>query len=186
MINLLPPSFKEDIRQGENLRLIVILLVLLFLFLLSLYFLLGSLRIYRIGEIKVQEVKLVVQEETLDRHKEQEVIKSLNLDVLNTIRFYRRQVQLKAVFVSLADNLPDNMILENFSYIPVSQAIVKEETKIIPAKFTLSGFAPTREILFSFKKNLEANSLFQNVIFPPSNWVNAQDIIFSVSFELAS
>lgn len=164
----------------------MILLVLLFLFLLSLSLLLGSLRIYLSGEIKTQEARLVVQEETLNRYKEQEVIKSLNWDVLNTVRLYRRQVELRAVFTSLADNLPGNMILENFSYTPSSEAIVKEEIKIIPAKFTLSGFAPTREILFSFKESLEANSLFQSVTFPPSNWVNSQDIIFSVSLELAS
>lgn len=185
MINLLPPSFKKEIRQEENLRLLVIILALLFLFLLSTSFLLGSLRIYLSGEIKTQEARLVVQREALERHKEQEIIKSLNWDVLNTARLYRRQVQLGAVFVSLADNLPDSMVLENFSYTPVSEAIVKEEVKTIPAKFTLSGFAPTREILFSFKESLEADSLFQNVTFPPSNWVNSQDIIFSVSLELA-
>ena len=186
MINLLPPSFKESIRQEENLRLLAILLVLLFLFLLSLSFLLVSLRIFLGGEIKIEKAKLVVQEETLDKHKEQEVIKSLNWDVLNTVRVYRRQVQLRAVFASLTDNLPNSMIVENFSYTPSSEAIVKEETKIIPAKLMLSGFAPTREILFSFKQNLEADSLFKTVTFPPSNWVNSQDIIFSVSLELES
>ncbi len=185
MINLLPSAFKEEIRQEENLRLLVILLALLFLFLLSLSFLLGSLRIYLGGEIKTQEAELVIRREILEGHKEQEVIKSLNRDVMNTVRLYRRQVQLGSVFKSLADNLPNSMILENFSYTPFSEAVVKEEVKTIPSKLTLSGFAPTRETLFSFKENLEADSLFQRVTFPPSNWVNSKDIIFSVSLELA-
>ena len=65
------------------------------------------------------------------------------------------------------------------------EVLIKEEVKNIPAKLTVSGFAPTREILFSFKESLEEDSLFVNVTFPPSNWVNATDIIFSVSLELA-
>ena len=185
MINLLPSSFRAKIRQEENMRLLVILLALLFLFLLSLSFLLGSLRIYLGGEIKTQEARIVMQRGTLEGQEEQEVIKNLNRDISNTIRLYRKQVQLGAVFKHFASDLPNRMILENFSYTPVSEVLVKEEVKNIPAKLTVSGFAPTREILFSFKESLEEDSLFVNVTFPPSNWVNATDIIFSVSLELA-
>jgi len=184
MINILPPSFKKELKQEENLRLLVILLILLLLFLLSLSFLLGSLRIYLSGEIKAQEIQLIMQQEAFESYGTQEVIKDMNRNIINVADMYRRQVPLTEILDSIARDLPNDMVIRHFSYTPTREVIVRDEPQTILAKLTLSGDAPTRETLFSFKESLEKNILFLSVTFPPSNWATPKDISFSASLEL--
>lgn len=185
MINLLPPSFKTELSKEEFIRLICILLLLLFLFLLSLSLLLASLRIYLGGEIKTTEAELLFQKEAFGEDGTREAITTLNKDIRNAVRFYRGQAGLSVVFSNIEKDLPDTMSLDSVTYTPSSEVTVKEVVETIPAKLTLSGFSPTREILFAFKENLEQDTLFEKVSFPPSNWVNARNITFSAIIELA-
>jgi len=48
----------------------------------------------------------------------------------------------------------------------------------------LSGFAPTREVLFKLKKNFESKEMIKDLSFPLSNWVEPEDIEFNLRFKV--
>ncbi len=75
--------------------------------------------------------------------------------------------------------MPESIYLDNSSIIFTEP---KEEKPYLKVSF--SGFALTREDLFSLKRNLEKEENFQEVHFPTSNWIEARDINFSVNFKI--
>ena len=56
MINLLPSQEKEEIKQEENFKLILILGIIFLFFLISFSLILTSINIYISGEAKVQKI----------------------------------------------------------------------------------------------------------------------------------
>lgn len=174
MINLLPPQHKKDLLIEETKRLVVILGTLFFLSLLALVLILLPIKIYISGELQGQQTFLELEQERLEVKEIQDLqerIKVFNKKLSLLDSFYEQKVNLATVFDKITKTIPQKTYLTDFSY-------SKQTSQI-----TLSGFAPSRDILFQFKKNLEKD--FQNVYFPPDNWVHATDINFSgVSFKI--
>jgi len=179
MINLLPEGEKQEIFKRRRWKLWLIFEVALFLFLVSLAFVFLTSRVYLAGELVIQ------QEIIAEREKEvglqaitdfQKQVADLDLTLQNVKSFYQRQPNLTAVFQALFETLPTEVSLTTLSFIqdPATD------------KINVTGFAPTREDLLLFKENLESNSVFQKVNFPPTTWVSPTDIEFSLSLELKS
>lgn len=175
MINLLPPQYKEELIAEETNRLIMILGVLLSLSLFSLVLVLLAINIYLSGEVQSQQIFLESEKEKSEVKEIQDLenqvaIFNKKLSILDD--FYNQKISLTEIFNKTIKEIPREIYLHNFSY-------SKDASQII-----LSGFAPSRDILFQFKRNLEAD--FQDVYFPPNNWIQSTNIEFSgVSFKIS-
>ena len=167
MINLLPPIHKEELKQQERTRLVVILGTLVFLFLLSLTLLLVAIWVYITGQLQGQEI---VQERYEESSVQQRMVASelrkLNFDVTNVANIQQEQVSFSAVLERLSVALPSEFYI----------------TSLILSNGNLSliGFAPTRDALLAFRGILEKDTMFSNITIPPSVWIVAEDVIFSL------
>jgi len=171
MINFLPPKEKKVLLEEKCYKLIFILNLLLLSFLISLSLILFSIKIYIQGDIQFQNILIDSEKEEFSQFKDfKKKIISLNQEFLNLNSFYQNQIYLTTLLEKISVILPSEMYLTNFSY-------QKENSKI-----NLRGFSPTREILLEFKNNLKKEKEFEEVYFPPSNWVKAKDINFSATF----
>ena len=174
MINLLPSQYKKEFATEETRRLVIILGFLLFLSFFSLVLVLLSIRIYISGEFQGQQTLLTVEKEKFEAKEIKDLedkvrISNQRLSLLD--EFYDKQVSLTAVFNKIVATVPREIYLTNLSYSEDASRIV------------FSGFAPSRDVLFKFKRNVEKE--FQNVYFPPNSWILSTDIEFSeVSFKI--
>ena len=175
MINFLPESEKKEFLLEETKRLVLILGVLFFLFLFSLALIFLSIKIYLSCEIQSQQFLLDSERGRLETKeikdlKEQVAISNQKLSLVD--EFYSQKINLVEILHKITKNIPQQLYLTDFVY-------SKNTSQI-----SISGFSPSRDMLFQFKKNLEKD--FQNVYFPPSNWVKSDNINFSgVSFQIA-
>ncbi len=175
MINLLPPEQKEELRQEENFKIILILGILCFSLLVSSALILFSIKTSILGMLEVQKIYLEEKEKELKSAEIQELeekIKELNQSLLKLDSFYQEEIGLAGILEKFSKTLPKNTYLTNINFNSVS------------SQFSLSGFCPNRETLLQFKKNLEKEEKLKEVYFPPTNWVSPTDINFSITFKI--
>ena len=176
MINLLPPQEKKILKQQKNLCSLFILSALFMLSSVCLCFILLSIKIY-ISE-QVQSQKLIIEKQQIKEEfeiskieKMEKDIKSINQEIAGLNSFYQNQTHLIPILSKISQSLPIGVNLFTFSFVEDS------------SKISLSGFCPSRELLFEFKKNLEANEDFPKITFPLTSWVEPLDINFAVTIK---
>lgn len=169
MINLLPPSYKEELRGEEQFRLALILGLLLMAFFICLSLSLLAIRVYVFGEIQAQQI-LVESQRKEGGESRLAQIRQRNSDTASIAFFIANKLVLSDIVNRIASALPESMHMTSLSY--------------AKGKIALAGFAFTVEDLQQFRKNLEQDTLFKNFHFAPSNWVSAKNIDFSFDFEL--
>lgn len=174
MINLLPPYHREELRGEERFRLVLIVGILCMVFFICLSLLLLSIRVYVSGEIEAQQILAESQKQEGGELRVQQ-IRELNSDIGGVSAFYATQQTLSGIIARISNALPENVYITSLSYAPIAPS---------KAKIALTGFAPQTEDLLQIRTSLQADSLFQNFRFPPSNWVRATNINFSFDFEL--
>ena len=184
MINLLPPQQKEILKDQQYVRLLLILGTMVIVFLLSFLLIALSLRIYLQGEVSFQKALLVSFQESTEQSILQE-LKDRNNAVQNVLSFYNTTTTLTPLFEEVAGALPPELSITSFSYTPGSQTKKKGISKETRAHLKLAGLAPTRKGLLVFRENLQKSALFENMVFPPSNWVTPRDIIFSIEMDMS-
>lgn len=170
MINLLPPQNKEELLAEESKRLIIILGFIILLILLCLIIILVFLRIYLLIQIDIQKNLLGATRERVASSETQaleEKVKNFNQELSRINSFYEKKVNLTEALENLIETIPEGIYLTDLSYSKASSQII------------LAGFAPSRDLLVHFKKNLEAKEEFQEVYFPPSVWIEALNINFA-------
>ena len=179
MINLLPPEQKEEIFSRERLSSVLVLGILFFSFLVSLFLILFSIKISLLGDLEVQRTLLEEREKEISSNQEmKEIIENSNLTFSKLDSFYQKRLDLTQVLEKISKLLPSGTYLINFNF----NRPQKKEGFL--AQISLSGFSESREVLFSFKGNLEKEAEFAEVYFPPENWVKPSDINFTVTFKL--
>ena len=184
-INLLPSKAKTELFEEEIKRLIIILGGLVLSFLISLTLILFSTEIYISAKVSSKRSQRDILEEQLgapDIQNLKEKITKTNQDLSKLNSFYEGQIDLVEIFEKISEILLPNMYLTNFSYQKTTTQPPPSEEKYI-AQISLSGYAPNRETLLEFKKNLEKK--FPNPYFPPQNWIKSKDIDFQVNFQIA-
>ena len=169
MINLLPPSHKEELRGEEQFRLVLILGMLLMTFFICLSLSLLSIRVYVSGEIQAQQI-LAESQGKEGGESSLEQIHTLNKDIKGVSSFLASRVTLSDIIARISSALPESVYITSLSY--------------TNAKIALAGFAPQTEDLLLLRANLGQESLFGNFRFPPSNWIKAANIDFSFDFEI--
>jgi len=171
MINLLPPEQIKELKDEENLKLVLNLGILFLLFLISLFLILFSIKIYLFGNLEIQNMILKEREKALNLELEKE-IKNFNNLLLKIDSFYQEKIDLVSVLEKISKTLPEGIYLTNLNL-----SISKKEINV-----SLSGFSPDQKNLISFRKNLEKD--FSEVDFPLQNWLKLTNIDFSVSFKI--
>lgn len=181
MINLLPPEEKDKIFSAKRRKLITIFLLFVLFFSFYCVLILLPVRFYIDGQVSSKEIILDVVKKDFERSGAKELqtkINSANLTLVELNNFYKSKVYYVRILEKISEALIEGTYLTNLS---VTFFETEEETGF---RISLSGFAPTRDNLFSFKNNLEKQKDFKNVYFPPSNWVKSNDIDFVVNFNL--
>jgi len=182
MINLLPPTYKEELKKEGNFRLTVTLGILVLVFFICLSLLLLSIRIYVSGVINTERIFVEIEKKAYEQEKLPDInVKELNQNIGRLSVFYNEEVRISSIFEDVGGALPKGAYLKSFAYTPSASIGREGKTK---ANIALKGFAKTTEDLLALKVNLENNELFSNFFFPSANWVDPVDIDFSFSFEL--
>ena len=167
MINLLPPIHKEELKQQERTRLVVILGTLVFLFLLSLILLLAAIWVYIAGQLQGQEIAQERYEESsLQQRMVASELRKLNFDVTNVASIQQEQTFLSVVLERISVALPSEFYITSLT--------------LSNGNLSLVGFAPTRDALLAFRSVLQKDAMFSDITIPPSVWVVAKDVIFSL------
>jgi len=184
MINLLSPQEKKALIQERNWRLIMILGAVLASSLISLSLILLSIKIYISGELEAQTV--LFEQKELEDSSIQKLEQELNLQNLtfsDLASFYKNSFQRGEILTKLSQKLVSGAYLTNTNISIITRQISKKEKETF-IQVTLSGFCSERDSLLEFKDNLEKEPLFEQVDFPPSNWVQPNNIDFIVSFKI--
>jgi Tfp pilus assembly protein PilO len=175
MINLLPPSYKEEIVKEEKWKMVLIMEFLLSIFLISLILILFSVRIYIKGQVEALKISASLEEKNLQALGIQTLREKTgvtNQKILKLESFYKNQTDSMELLEKIFKTLPSETNLAVFYW-----------QKSI-SQVSLSGFSSSRANLFELKKNLEAEQEFSDIYFPSQNWVSPTDIDFQVTFKL--
>ncbi|KKT17465.1 MAG: hypothetical protein A2654_01380 [Candidatus Nealsonbacteria bacterium RIFCSPHIGHO2_01_FULL_43_31] len=181
MINLLPPTEKDNLRREEKRRLAFIWGVFVLFFLIAGSVVLFSLNIYLAGEVAGLKILVDYEQQkslTLEAKNVEKEISAINQNLAELDAFYQRQPRVAALFQRISEIVPEEIYLNSLS-------LDFSKGKNDRFQVSLTGRSVTREALLNFKKILESESGFQGIYFPSSSWVKPSDINFSVSFELA-
>jgi len=173
MINLLPLEQKEELREEEKWKLILILGIIILAVLISFTLILFSIKTVLSGDLQIQKIFLEQKEKELELSKIKELetkIRDYNLTLSNLDSFYEKNLNLTEIFERVSKTLPIGTYLTTFNF------------SLTAFQISLSGFCENRETLLEFKKNLEKEEKFEKVYFPSSNWVSPTNINFSVTF----
>ena len=168
MINLLPSRVKQELQQEQRSRLVLVLLSIFAIGLVCFALMLGVIKVYGMRVLLAQESKIGVLQEKFSKGSPiLSEIQAFNEKVSQISRFLKSEHLVSPILESLETILPAGTYLISFDYDP-------------PGRISVTGFAKTREILFAFRENLQKTPLFSNLSFPPSNWVQPQDVRFSL------
>lgn len=177
MINLLPPSQKEEISLLETLNLVLVLGMVITSFLISLSLLLLLVKINIEKEIALSEIFFKEKEkEAMESKKIREKIEKFNLEILTFTTFERKKTCVIEILEKISGNLPEKIYLTNFN--------LNWSEKDSLWQASLSGFSPDRESLLALKENLEKEEGFFQIYFPPENWIVPKNINFSLTFKI--
>ena len=86
--------------------------------------------------------------------------------------FYKNGGSLVDILTKISRALPQGIYLTSINANPSL------------TQFSLTGFSKTREILLILKGNLEKETSFAEIYFPPENWVAPIDVNFVVNFKI--
>lgn len=175
MINLLPQKEKEFLIQEEQLRIVLVLGILFLALLVFLALALFLINTYILRQIDLGQAKISLEDgefKNSDTRVLKEKVSFFNQELLKLDAFFEDQVSLTSAISKISQTLPSGVYLSSLSY--------QKDTE----KISLSGFCPTREVLFELKKNLESEEKIKELDFPPSNWAKPKDIEFHLNFKI--
>jgi len=176
MINLIPKEEKKRIIKNFYYRLIVLFLTMLdfcilvaFICLIPFYFLSST-------ENALVNAKL--------ENQKNEPLPLLDQQALNMIKGINEELTLvenaeKSKF-PISEKVINAILLKKRSDIKITQ-ILYENSPTQGKKISLTGTAPSREVLLLFRQALENDPIFKNVNLPISNFVKGSNIQFYLS-----
>jgi Tfp pilus assembly protein PilN len=171
MINLLPPSQKEELKQRDNLIVSLNIGIAVLAFLISLLLLLTGVYFFLLGELKSQETILETKLRYLNLELEKEISAKNNF-LSKILLFETKKREIFPILEEISQILPEGIKLESISISKVEN----EEIQIL-----LTGFSQDRKRLISFREILQKR--FSEVSFPTQVWLKEREINFSVSFK---
>ncbi len=172
MINLLPQSRQNAIKQEEASKIAAIIGIIIAAAFLVFVLMLVLIKIFYQYRLRAAEIMLA-EKETMMQIQDVALIENKiaanNILISKIDNSYGSRPKITVIFSQMAECLPAQIFLSRFNF--------------GPNRANLEGFAPNRDILALFKNNLERRTDFADVFFPASNWLASRDIEFNVSFE---
>ena len=186
-VNLLPEKEKIELKMKDIRKRILAILIFVLIFLIVLMLILLFLQSYlsfKTNSIKeeFQEIQNSLQSSQFRNLKK--TIEKTNAHLAEFIFFYNNQIFLAPILEKLGSLTPKTIYFTNFSFRKKTEEKDKKEEQKIFTEINITGWAKTREDLFSFKKDLETRDEFQDIYFSPSSWISPSNITFSLSFKL--
>ena len=179
MINLLPVEEKNSLKMEEKWRLVLLLGILLLSFFLCLILILYSIKLYTTSTTESQNVAIEITKKEFEKTGTKELkdkISAANKNFQKLDIFYQRPLYISSVLEEISNNLPAGMYLRDFS--SQRQISEKEETFNI----IISGFAPSTDALFNFRKNLE--TAFSTKVEVGDSWIKPADFRFVFNIKI--
>lgn len=175
MINLLPKEQKSEISVLRKLVLISIWEILIICFFVSLILIFLLVKVFIESEIKVNEILAKEKEKEISSNRAlEEKIENFNLSLSQIYSFYQDQTIFSEILDQIFQKIPEGIYLTNLNI------SLQEKTLDV----SLTGFSPSRELLLSFKENLEKDKKFSNIDFPLETWTKRENISFIVTFKI--
>ncbi|MDP3982222.1 MAG: hypothetical protein Q8P70_01575 [bacterium] len=182
MINLLSLQDKENFDQEMRLRALS-----LFLGILGVCFILflGFLAILKFSLAEqIHSYEALKDSFAPDYAEESEladIVRSANTQLSSISGFYKKQSNITLVMRHLSSMLPDGMTVTHITYEAPWERRAGKTMIQEPGTIAVRGFSPTRTHLEAFMEAMNAEPMFTEVSFPPSNWVSPVNIQFSAS-----
>jgi len=173
MINLLPENEKREFALSLIQKKVCFILSFILLALLFLMLLLYVLGLYVKSIVDDYKDLVLAQEQQFKEaayHQTKEQILNTNQQLAMASRFWQDRAKMTAVLEKLSEVTPASIYFTSFA---------ESQEKV-----AVAGFAQTRDSLFNFKNDLEAEEMFSEVYFSPSSWVKPRDINFSLTFKI--
>lgn len=176
MINLIPKEEKKKMIADFYFRLAILITIMLnFCILIAFFSLLPSYFISSIKHSLINERLENLKLEPLPSSEESSLnlMKDIDNKIISIEKFEKNKFlpSVKIINAILLRKTP-NIKITKISY---------EKNGLNEKKISISGIAPSREALLSFRKALEESSTFKNVNLPISNFVKGYNINFNLS-----
>jgi len=176
MINLLPQTQKEKLKEEKEKRILVHWLILVLFFSLSLSFSLLNLKLFLSEKFKKEKLELENQEKILKLETKKEILETNKL-ISEFLNFEKESKETSQILNRIFQIFPSKIQVNSVS---ISKTTLDKKTKKEGFQIILIGFSPERQSLLRLKSILEEN--FSQVSFPAQVWVKEKEIDFSVSF----
>lgn len=179
MINLLPPKNKEELLREGNWKVIMILGIDVIAIFICFSLILYSINVFISGEIKAQKIIYEQREKEFKSPRTRDLQENLitfNKTLSQLDSFYKSQFKAAKILEGISEAIPSGIYLTNLS---VNPKIGKEKI----TEYIIFGFSLDRGVLLKFKENLEKKEIFEEVYFPPADWVKPANINFMVNFK---
>ncbi len=101
-----------------------------------------------------------------------EKITEASQTILKLQSFYNNRIDSTEILEKVFLTLPKGVYLTSVSW--------QREALLV----ALSGFSPSRELLFELRNNLQEQRHFGEINFPPQNWIKPTNIDFQATFKV--
>lgn len=180
MINLLPPSQQEELRQYRAMKITMVLGLIGTVFLVALALVLLTLNIHLGGEVEYRGSVLEAKKgksRTSQIDSIQEEFSNYNKKITKLHNFYNRQNHPSKFFEELNSVLPSSVYLTSLSYNEMQKGDYRVRVK-------LSGYCPSREMLLELRNRIDEKPEWKELELPASNWMKPTDINFRINFKV--
>ena len=172
MLNLLPPKQKRELRLdllnqaivAFGIAAILVVLILTLVLAIALFYLNINL-----AQLEKELISWQAKSEIKELENLEEKVKEVNRDVAFLEECQEKRVEFSLILENLAKQVPSGIRFNNMSLEKSGKASIR-------------GYALTRDILLTFKNNLERAPYVSDFDFPLSNLTKSEDIDFYLNF----
>lgn len=172
MLNLLPPKQKRELRLDLlnqaiavfGIAAILVVLILTLVLVIALFYLNINL-----AQLEKELISWQAKSEIEELKNLEEKIKEVNQNIAFLEEYQEERVEFSLMLEILAQGVPSGIRFNNMSLEKSGKAIIR-------------GHASTRDILLTFKNNLERAPYVSDFDFPLSNLTKSEDIDFYINF----
>ena len=175
MINLLPKQQKKELADEFRLRLALATLVLCFItLLLAALFLAPLFFVAKKHEVQLEQELVTTREFTKNEITTQakEIIKNVKIKTKDIGEYEKSFLVTERVLDAVLAHVNGAVSIRTISYM----------SKDGKNGVSLTGIAPSREVLKDFVYRLGADTKLQNVTIPLSNYLKGQNLQFTITF----
>lgn len=176
-INLLPPQQRKAKETKELMRKLIFASIFLTAILIISWFILFISQQMINQSLSYQKQEIAIFEKYFNQESNKKIeqdIENVNKILTRVSTIEKNKSNLSNILIELIKTTTSNISFYNIK-------IVKSERKI-----TMNGFAKTRDDFLKFKNDLEKSEYFDEIVSPPSNIINPENINFSIEAKLSN